>query len=88
VGALTGKATQKRLPAYPVIAKNARVTGKVTVYLELDEKGGIARVKNVDGPVLLQRAAEDAARGWKFNQTIVDGQAVRVSGFLIFDFKL
>jgi TonB family protein len=88
VGQLALKATQKRTPTYPIIAKNARVTGTVKVYLEVDEKGGIARVKNVEGPVLLQRAAEDAARAWKFNQTIIDGQAVRVSGFLVFNFVL
>ena len=88
VGQLAYKASQKRSPSYPVIAKNARVTGQVKVFLEVDEKGGIARVKGIEGPVLLQRAAEDAARGWKFNQTVIDGQAVRVTGFIVFNFVL
>lgn len=88
VGQLAYKATQKRSPSYPTIARNARVTGQVKVFLEVDEKGGIARVKSVEGPVLLQRAAEDAARGWKFNETIIDGQSVRVSGFIVFNFIL
>jgi protein TonB len=88
VGQLAYKASQKRNPTYPVIAKNARVTGQVKVFLEVDEKGSITRVKGVEGPVLLQRAAEDAARGWKFNQTVIEGQSVRVTGFIIFNFVL
>jgi protein TonB len=88
IGQLAYKATQKRSPTYPIIAKNARVTGQVKVFLEVDERGGIARVKSVEGPALLQRAAEDAARGWKFNQTVIDGQAVRVTGFIVFNFVL
>ena len=88
VGQLAYKATQKRSPSYPTIARNARVTGQVKVFLEVDEKGGIARVKSVEGPVLLQRAAEDAARGWKFSETVIDGQSVRVSGFIVFNFVL
>ena len=88
VGQLAYKATQKRSPSYPTIARNARVTGQVKVFLELDEQGGIARVKCTEGPVLLQRAAEDAARGWKFAQTLIDGKPVRVKGFIVFYFAL
>ena len=88
VGQLVYKAKQKRSPTYPVIARNARVTGAVKVFVEVDENGDIARVKSVEGPVLLQRAAEDAARSWKFSQTVIDGQAVRVTGFIVFNFIL
>ena len=88
VGPLMARAAQKRNPTYPPMAKNARITGLVKVYLEVDEKGGIVKVRKVEGPSMLQRAAEDAARGWKFNETVIDGQPVRVTGFLVFNFIL
>jgi protein TonB len=80
------KATQKVPPSYPAIAKSAHVTGVVTVFLELDEKGAVAVVHRTDGPQLLRQAAVEAARKWKFKPTVVDGQPVRVIGYINFSF--
>lgn len=88
VGSLVGKARQRVSPSYPQIARAARVSGNVTVYLVVDEKGDVESVQRADGPVQLQQAAVEAARRWKFNPTEVDGRAVRVSGFLSFNFAL
>jgi TonB family protein len=88
VGSLVGKARQRVSPNYPQIARAARVSGSVTVYLILNEKGEVESVQRADGPVQLQQAAIDAARRWKFNPTEIDGRAVRVSGFLSFNFAL
>ncbi len=88
VGSLVELATQKISPTYPATAKTAHVTGVVTVYLEVDEKGVVAAVPRTDGPQLLRQAAVDAARRWKFKPTIVDGQPVRVIGFINFNFTL
>jgi len=88
VGSLVDKATQKVSPSYPQIARNAHVSGIVTVYLEIDETGAVVTVQRTDGPQLLRQAAADAARKWKFKPTLVDGQPVRVSGFINFNFTL
>ena len=64
------------------------MTGIVTVYLEVDEKGAVTTVHRVNGPQLLKPAAEDAVRRWKFRPTLVDGQPVRVLGFINFNFTL
>lgn len=88
VGSLVDKATQKVSPTYPQIAKNAHVSGVVTVYLEIDETGSVVTVQRTDGPQLLRQAAADAARRWKFKPTLVNGQPVRVSGFINFNFTL
>jgi TonB family protein len=88
VGSLFEKATQKVSPTYPVVAKTQRITGVVRVYLVVDEKGLVSSIERTSGPVMLQQAATDAARRWKFRPTMVDGQPVRVTGFINFNFTL
>jgi protein TonB len=88
VGSLATKAKQKVSPTYPSIAKAARVTGVVTVYLIVNEKGEVETVQKLEGPPQLQQAAADAARRWRFNPTVIDGQPVRVTGYLSFNFAL
>lgn len=88
VGSLISRASQTVAPAYPTTARAARVSGRVTVFLLIDEKGAVEAVRRTEGPELLRRAAEDAARRWKFRQTVVDNKPVRVSGFISFNFAL
>jgi len=88
IGSLIEKATQRISPSYPQTAKSAHITGTVTVYLEIDEKGAVKAVHRTNGPQLLRQAAEDAVRRWKFRPTVVDGQPVSVLGFINFNFTL
>jgi TonB family protein len=88
IGSLIDKATQRVNPSYPQTAKIARITGVVTVYLEIDENGSVTTVHRTNGPQILRQAAEDAARRWKFRPTVVEGQPIRVLGFINFNFTL
>lgn len=88
VGSLLEKATQRINPSYPQNAKSARITGMVTVFVEVDQNGAVSTVQSINGPLLLRQAATDAARRWKFRPTLVDGQPVRVVGYLNFNFTL
>jgi len=88
VGSLVSKARQRSAPAYPPIARAGRISGNVTVFLVVNEKGDVESVSRADGPAQLQQAAIEAARRWKFNPTVIDGQTVRVSGYLTFNFTL
>jgi TonB family protein len=88
VGSLVGKAKSRVPPSYPMIARTARVTGNVTVFLVVSEKGEVESVLRAEGPQQLQQAASEAARRWKFNPTEIDGKRVRVTGYLVFNFTL
>jgi len=86
-GSLNGKETKRVTPSYPAVAKTTGVAGTVRVFAIIDENGKVW-VTNSEGPTLLRRAAEDAAKGWIFPPQIVSGKPVRVAGYLDFDFKL
>ncbi|MDQ3041006.1 MAG: TonB family protein [Acidobacteriota bacterium] len=88
VGSLINYATQKSNPVYPPMARNMRLTGIVKVELMIDETGQVSQVQNTSGPAMLQRAAMDAARKWKFKPFTRDGQATKATGFVSFNFSL
>jgi protein TonB len=86
-GSLSGRETKRVTPSYPSQAKTHNVTGTVRVFAIIDENGKIW-VTNSEGPMLLRKAAEDAARSWTFPPSLVNGKPVRLAGYLDFDFKL
>ena len=88
VGSLIGYATQRANPVYPLMAKNIRLTGVVKVDVVIDENGQVAEVQNLSGPAMLQRAATDAVKKWKFKPFTRDGQATKATGFVSFNFNL
>lgn len=88
VGSLLEYATQKVNPVYPNAAKTVRQTGIVKVELVIDEKGLVASVQKLSGPTLLKSAAEDAVRKWRFKPFMRDGQPVKATGFVSFNFNL
>ena len=86
-GSLSGRETKRVTPVYPPQAKTHNVAGTVRVFAIIDENGKIW-VTNSEGPTLLRKAAEEAARAWTFPPSIVNGKPVRLAGYLDFDFKL
>ncbi|HEX6728527.1 MAG TPA: TonB family protein, partial [Pyrinomonadaceae bacterium] len=86
MGSLNGRQLKRQVPTYPAQAKTAGISGTVRVFILVDETGKVS-VTGSEGPGLLRGAAEAAARGWLFPPFIVDGQTVRVSAYIEFDFK-
>ncbi len=88
VGSLLEFAVQKTNPVYPQTARSLRQTGIVRLEVTVDEQGKVAAVQNLSGPALLQGAAKDAVKKWKFKPFVRDGQPVKAMGFLSFNFNL
>ena len=63
-------------PVYPPLAKSSRVSGDVVVDALIDTAGRVTTVKVISGPVLLQQAALETVRQWKYEPARLDGQAV------------
>lgn len=88
IGSLIGYATRRVAPIYPRQARSMRMTGVVTVKIIVDENGSVSDIDDLDGPPLLQRAASDAIRKWKFKPFKRDGEPVKATGFVSFNFDL
>lgn len=85
-GVLNGKATNLVKPAYPAAARAVRAEGAVNVQVTIDEEGNVIAASAVSGHPLLRAAAVEAARASKFSPTVLSGQAVKVSGVIVYNF--
>jgi TonB family protein len=88
VGSLLAYAIKQSQPIYPAAARSMRSTGVVRVEVLIDEDGSVAEVQGASGPMLLQGAAKDAIRKWRFRPFVKDGQPVRAVGYVSFNFAL
>ena len=86
-GSLSGRETKRVTPVYPPTARSNGIAGTVRVFAIVDENGKIW-VTSSEGPTLLRRAAEDAAKGWTFPPSFMNSKPVRLAGYLDFEFKL
>lgn len=86
LGQLNSLALKLAVPIYPAVAQNMKIQGKVTVQIALDEEGKVVSAKAVSGHQLLRTAGEDAAFRSKFKPTLVNNQAVKATGFIVYNF--
>jgi protein TonB len=63
-------------PSYPASAKQINLQGEITVQATIDAAGKVTDAKAVSGPPLLQQAAMDAVRRWKYEPATLDGKPV------------
>jgi len=85
-GVLNNKALELPQPKYPEAARAAKIAGRVTVKILLDEKGNLLSAEAIDGPQELRASAVAAARKARFTLTLIGTRPVRVSGVLTYDF--
>jgi protein TonB len=67
----------KVAPVYPALAKASHVQGIVRVHIIIGKDGRVLSA-TASGPVLLQRAAQEAVEQWTYSPTVVNGYAVEV----------
>jgi TonB family protein len=60
-------------PAYPELARQKNISGNVQIDALIDASGNVAAMKAISGPLILQRAALDAVRLWKYSPALLDG---------------
>jgi TonB family protein len=78
----------KTVPSYPVAARRSGIEGKVTVEAVIDTDGNLADMRVISGPLLLQRAALDSLRNWKYRPGYLDDNPVPTKTSVIVEFRL
>jgi protein TonB len=87
-GVLQGSVIRRVEPIYSPMARSARISGLVQIEVVIDERGNVISATVVQGHPFLSQAALDAAWQWKFRPTLLNGEPIKVTGVLIFNFRL
>jgi protein TonB len=77
-GVQSAKLVKKPVPAYPPLAKQARVQGTVKFTAIIGKDGAIQNLMLVSGHPLLVQAARDAVKQWLYQPTLLNGEPVEV----------
>jgi protein TonB len=72
------KLMQKVEPVYPLIARQARISGTVRLEAIIAADGRIRELKVMSGHPLLVQSALDAVRQWRYQPTLLNNTAVEV----------
>jgi protein TonB len=75
-------------PRYPVIAQQSRVAGLVILEAVISEDGAVQSVRVLRSQPLLDSAAVEAVRQWRFTSTLLNGQPVPVVMTVTVNFRL
>ena len=77
-GVSAGMLIQKTQPIYPPIAKAARMQGTVILQATISKTGVIENLRVVSGPAMLQQAALDAVKTWRYRPYLLNNEPVEV----------
>ena len=75
-------------PEYPPLAKMARIQGTVHLDAVISKDGTIQDLKVISGHPLLVRAALEAVQRWRYQPTLLNGDAVEVATEIDVNFTL
>jgi protein TonB len=77
-GVSQGLLLQKTTPVYPPIAKAARVSGTVVLQATISKTGSIEGLHVISGPAMLQQAALEAVKNWRYRPYLLNNEPVEV----------
>ena len=83
-----GELIEAPRPAYPDEVRQQKIEGIVAVVITIGNDGKVIYAKADSGPKELYGVSEEAARKARFKPTFKDGQPVKVTGIITYDFVL
>ena len=72
------KLVNRITPIYPPLARQTRISGTVRLHAIISKDGTIQQLEVMSGHPLLQQAALDAVRQWRYQPTLLNGEPVEV----------
>ena len=77
-GVMAGNLLVKTMPQYPAISRVAHIEGTVVLQATISKSGSIENLRAISGPPMLQQAAIDAVRSWRYKPYLLNGEPVEV----------
>lgn len=87
-GVIAGNLISQNKPPYPQLAKTARIQGDVVLRAIISKNGTIENLQVVSGHPMLQQAALDAVRQWRYKPYYLNGEPVEVDTTITVKFSL
>jgi len=87
-GVIKGLLLYRVEPAYPPLAKQARVQGTVVLTAIIDKAGNVQHLQVVSGHPLLAPAAIEAVKQWRYKPFLLNGQPVEVETTVTVNFNM
>ena len=75
-------------PVYPALARQARIQGNVVLHAIIGKDGRVGELEVVSGHPLLVQSALDAVKNWRYQPTLLNGDAVEVDTTITVTFQL
>jgi TonB family protein len=77
-GVMAGNKLGGMTPEYPAIAKAARIQGTVVIAATISTAGTVEALHVLSGPPMLQQAAIDGVKTWRYRPYLLNGEPVAV----------
>jgi protein TonB len=87
-GVIKGLLIYRVEPAYPPLAKQARIQGVVVMTALIDKGGNVQNLQVVSGHPLLVPAAIEAVKQWRYQPFLLNGQPVEVETTVTVNFRV
>jgi protein TonB len=87
-GVTSGLKVHDVKPAYPPLARQARIQGTVVLHAVISKDGSITGLNLVSGHPMLAPAAIEAVKQWKYKPYLLNGEPVEVDTEVMVNFTL
>ena len=88
LGVSQGLLIKKVQPAYPPLARQARIQGTVLLQAEISKDGAIENLRLISGHPMLAPAAIEAVKQWRYRPYMLNGEPVAVETQVQVNFTL
>ena len=86
-GVISGLAISQPKPIYPPIARAAHVSGAVVLHALISKTGTVENLTVISGPQMLQSAAVEAVRNWRYKPYLLNGDPTEVETQITVNFN-
>ncbi|MGA2694896.1 MAG: energy transducer TonB [Terriglobales bacterium] len=85
---MEGNLIHRVQPIYPPLARQARIQGPVVLRAVISREGIIEKLQAISGAPILEQAAIEAVKQWRYKPYLLDGEPIEVETQVTVNFSL